>query len=69
MNERITNASYGVNSLVVLGSAMSAQAWGVLFGVLFGAITMGVSVWAKLREDRRQARLTEAQLEALRRNE
>lgn len=50
--------SYGTNgSMVFLG--LTAEGWtiaGVLFGIAFGAVTLGFNVWFKLKYMRNEKR-------------
>ena len=58
IGELATVASYGANgSMVFLG--LTAEEWtiaGVLFGIAFGAITLGFNVWFKMKYMRNEKR-------------
>lgn len=69
MMDRLTDASsYTASAGVGVYGLVTAQWIGVVVGILCALATAGFSIWAKLRDDRRQARLAEAQIKALERN-
>ena len=60
-------ASYTASAGVGVYGLVTAQWVGVVVGILCALITAGVSIWVKLRDDRRKAELHAAQMRALER--
>jgi hypothetical protein len=55
-NDLFSLVSYGVNCFVVALNglfiwlaAVEPSTWGIVFGILFGAVTAAANVWAKRR--------------------
>lgn len=59
-------ASYTASAGVSVYGLVTAQWVGVGVGILCAIVTAAVSVWAKVRRDRREKMIAEARLAALR---